>query len=46
MQEAGEDYSLVFPVMAGDLRPFVGDLSLGSRVMEGRGPFSANAQLR
>lgn len=36
------DYSLVFPDLDGELRPFVGDLLSGSRLMEGGEIFSAN----
>lgn len=42
--QAREDYSRVFPVRAGELWPFVGDLLSGSRVMDGGAIFSPNAQ--
>lgn len=42
--EAREDYSLFFPVRAGELWLFVGDFLSGSKVMDGGVIFAANAQ--
>lgn len=42
--EARKDYSLFFPVRAGELWLFVGDFLSGSRVMDGGAIFSPKAQ--
>lgn len=42
--ESRKDYSLVFPVRAGELWLFVGDLLSGSRVMDGAVIFSPNVK--